>query len=98
HIVANVRSATQTWIPGTRPGMTVVEPLIRHRHGAQRLSLARRQLFGLRLQLSAGGEDVATARGAHRRGISGVEDIFGERFDLVPVRTFVTRARPGIEG
>src|SRR5882672_12628182 len=70
---------------------------IRHRHGAQRLAFARRQFFGLRLQLPAGGEDVAAARRAHRRGIAGVEDVLGEFLDLVPVRTFVGRARPGIE-
>src|SRR6266481_10024490 len=72
-------------------------PSVRHRHGAQRLPLARRQFLGLRLQLPAGGEDVAAARRAHRRGVAGVEDVFGEFFDLVPVRTFVGRARPRIE-
>jgi hypothetical protein len=41
------------------------------------------------LQLAAGGEDVAAARRAHRRGVAGVEDIFGEFFDLIPVRAFV---------
>src|SRR5690242_5259604 len=51
---------------------------IRHRHGAQRLPLPRRKLFGLRLELTAGRENVAAARRAHRRRIAGVEDVFGE--------------------
>src|SRR6185369_1031838 len=53
---------------------------IRHRHGAQRLALARGQFFGLRLQLTASGEDVAATRRAHRGRITGVENIFGEFF------------------
>src|SRR5579872_4723519 len=39
---------------------------IRHRHRAQRLPFARRQFFGLRLQLTASGKDVASARRTHR--------------------------------
>src|SRR5690349_20288630 len=62
---------------------------IRHRHRAQRLPLACRQFLGLRLQLTAGGEDVAAARRAHRRGIAGVEDVFGELLDLLPVRALI---------
>ena len=69
---------------------------VRRRHRPQRSRRAR-QLFGLRLELAAGGENVAAARGAHRRGIAGVENVFGEFFDLVPVRTFVGRTGPGIE-
>src|ERR1700722_2179300 len=72
-------------------------PSIRHRHGAQRLPLARRQFLGLRFQLAAGGKDIATAWRAHRRGVAGVEDIFREFFNLVPVGTFVNRARPWAE-
>src|ERR1039457_3995544 len=39
----------------------------------------------------------ASARRAHRRGIAGVEHDLRELFDLLPVRAFVFRARPGIE-
>src|SRR5206468_11835094 len=46
--------------------------LVRHRHGAQRLAFPGGEFFGLRLQLAAGGENVAAARGAHRRGIARV--------------------------
>src|SRR6185312_9294075 len=70
---------------------------IRHRHGAQRLALARGQFFGLRLQLAAGGEDVAATRRADRRRVAGVEDIFGELFDLLPLRALILGARPRIE-
>src|SRR6201987_3630547 len=93
-------AARTTWVTGTNPVMTMriqSAHSIRHGHGAQRLALARREFFGLRLQLPAGGEDIAAARRAHRRGIAGIEDIFGEPFNLVPVRTFIGRARPGVE-
>src|SRR5215475_7301180 len=36
--------------------------LIRHRHRAERLAFAGGQFLGLRLELTAGGEDVAAAR------------------------------------
>src|SRR6266446_6229100 len=71
--------------------------LIRHRHGAQRLPLAHRQLFGFGFELAAGGKDVAATWRAHRRGVTGVENVFRKLFDLIPVRTFVSRARPRIE-
>src|SRR5215204_4120869 len=101
-------TAPTTIMPATRHAarkanrMTRRRPIrairsVRHRHGAQRLPLARRQFFSLRFQLAAGGEDVAAARRAHRRGIAGVENVFGEFFDLVPVRTFVSCARPRVE-
>src|SRR6185312_14322447 len=77
--------------------MTATLFSIRHRHGAQRLALAPGQFFGLRLQLAAGGEDVAATRRADRRGVAGVEDIFGEFFDLLPLRALVFRARPRVE-
>ena len=35
---------------------------------------------------------------AHRRGIAGAIDDFGEFLDLAPVGTFIRRAGPGIEG
>src|SRR5215211_482240 len=101
-------TAPTTIIPATRQAnrnpkkMTTRRPIsaigsVRHCHRAQRLAFASRQFFGLRFQLAAGGQDVAAARRAHRRGVAGVEDVFGEFFDLVPVRTLVTRARPRIE-
>src|SRR5689334_4697380 len=93
-------SIEKTWTAGSSPAMTsfgVWIISIRHRHRAQRLALAGGELFRLRLQLAAGGEDVAAARGAHRGGVAGVEDIFGEFLDLLPVGALVTRARPGIE-
>src|SRR4051812_33798502 len=67
---------------------------VRHRHRAQRLAFAGRQFFGFGFQLPAGGEDVAAARGAHRGGIAGVENILGKLFDSVPVRALVGRAGP----
>src|SRR6201991_2577119 len=79
------------------PPYALNSPSIRHRHGAERLAFAHRQFLGLGFQLPAGGEDVAAARGAHRRGIARIENIFGELFDLVPLRAFVNRAGPGIE-
>src|SRR6516225_809778 len=67
-------------------------PSIRHRHRAQRLPFARRQFLAFRFQLAACGKNVAAARGANRRGVSGVENIFGEFFDLLPVGALVPRA------
>src|ERR1700722_18747048 len=77
--------------------LTMRNTSIRHRHGAKRLPFARRQFLGLRFQLAASGQDVAATRRAHRRGIAGVENIFRELFDLIPVRTLVARARPRVE-
>src|SRR5882757_4553993 len=71
--------------------------LVRHRHGAQRLPLAHRQFLGLGFELATGGKDVAAARRAHRRRVTGVENIFRKLFDLVPVRTLVAGAGPRIE-
>src|SRR4051812_16089218 len=68
------------------------DPSVRHRHRAQSVAFAHRELFGLRLELAAGGEDVAAARGTYRRGKTGVEDVLGEFLDLVPVRAFIGRA------
>jgi signal transduction histidine kinase len=50
-----------------------------------------------RLELAAGGEDVAAARRADRRGIAGIVDEVGELLDRLPVRALVVRARPGVE-
>src|SRR4051794_37696886 len=101
-------TAPTTIIPATRQAarnpkkITTRRPIsaiesVRHCHRAQRLAFARRQFFGLRFQLAASGENVAAARRAHRRGVAGVEDVLGEFFDLVPIRTLVTRARPRVE-
>src|SRR6516162_5779792 len=68
-----------------------------HRHGAQGEPLAGRKPFGFALELAASSEDVAAARRAHRRGIAGVEHDLGEFLDLLPVRAFMSGARPGIE-
>src|SRR5215472_19172114 len=76
---------------------TVSMRLIRHRHGAQRHALARREFLGCALELAAGGEDVAPARRAHRRRIAGVEDVLGKFLDLLPVGAFIAAARPRIE-
>src|SRR5882757_3982811 len=81
-----------------KPASTLPEnALIRHRHGAQREALAGGQLLGRTLELAAGGKDVASARGAHRRGVAGIDDDLGELLDLLPVRAFVFAARPRIE-
>src|SRR5260221_2054 len=58
-----VLQQSKTWMAGTSPAMTnfTLSVLIRHRHGAQRLALAHRQFLGLRLQLAAGGKNVAAA-------------------------------------
>src|SRR6476646_6511264 len=71
--------------------------LVGHCHGAQRQPLAGAELFGRALELAAGGEDIAAARRAHRRGVTGVEHDLGEFFDLVPVRAFVLAAGPRVE-
>src|SRR4051812_19878969 len=57
----------------------------------------RPQPLGLALELPAGGEDVAAARGANGAGVAGVEDNFGKPLDGLPIRTFVRRAGPGVE-
>src|SRR6516164_4889261 len=56
------------------------------------------QFLGLALQLTASGKDVASARRANGRGIAGVEHDLGEGLDAVPIRAFIARARPRIEG
>src|SRR3954451_1521780 len=57
----------------------------------------RPELLGLALELAAGGEDVAAARGAHRRGVAGPEHDLGKALDALPVRALVLRAGPGVE-
>ena len=68
----------------------VAEVLKRH-------ALARGEFLGRTLELPAGREDIAPARRAHRRRVAGVEDVFGELLDLLPVRAFVSGAWPRIE-
>src|SRR5690242_8988769 len=51
----------------------------------------------LALELAAGGGDVATARGAHRRAQPAVVDDLGEAVDAVVRAALVGRARPGVE-
>src|SRR6266516_4610410 len=70
---------------------------VRHRHGTQREPLARGKFFGRALELAAGGEDVAPARCAHRRGVAGAEHNLGELLDPLPLRAFVSAAGPWIE-
>src|ERR1700690_2234394 len=70
---------------------------LRHRHGAQRHALPYRELFGRALELAAGGEDVASARCAHRRGIAGIEHHLGKLLNVVPFRALVGGAGPRIE-
>src|SRR5271166_7131589 len=57
----------------------------------------RPQLLSFALELAAGGEDVATARRAHRARIASVEDDLGEAFDRLPVRALVGTVGPSIE-
>src|SRR3954452_8490877 len=78
-------------------GAQLHQASIRHRHGAQRLAFAHAELFSLGLELAAGGEDVAAAWRAHRGRIAGIEDVFGEFFDSIPVRALVNRAGPRVE-
>src|ERR1700741_3514260 len=68
-----------------RPTSRIV--LFRHGRGAQRQPLAGRELGGRTLELSAGGQDVASTRGADRRSIAGAKDDFGERLDHIPIGT-----------
>src|SRR6266550_8389776 len=58
----------------------------RHRHGAQRHALARGELLGRALQLTASGKNVAPAWRANRRRIAGVEHHFGKLLYRLPVR------------
>src|SRR4051812_48467745 len=71
--------------------------LLRCDHRFQRHPFADAQALALALQLAAGGEDVAAARGADGRGVAGAVDDVGKALDGVPVRALVARPRPGIE-
>ena len=66
-------------------------------HRLERQALAHAEALAFALQLAAGGEDVAAARGADRRGIAGAVDDVGEALDRLPVGALVVGARPGIE-
>ena len=63
----------------------------------ERRGCAPAQPDARRFELAAGGEDVAAARGAHRRRIAGGEDDVGERRDRRVRRAFVGRAGPRVE-
>src|SRR5215218_9853354 len=54
-------------------------------------------LLALALQLAAGGEDVAPARRADRRGVAGAVEDGREGLDSPPVGALVGAARPRIE-
>ena len=49
--------------------------------GRQRAAGAGAELLALGLELAAGGEDVAAARGADRRGVAGAVHDGGESLD-----------------
>src|SRR5437763_608136 len=66
--------------------------------GAQGKPLPRREFFRCALELATRRQNVAAARGPHRRRIARVEDDFGKGFDAVPIRAFVPRTGPRIEG
>src|SRR5688572_26017637 len=69
-------------------------PLLRR----QPAPFAGPQLLALALQLAAGRQDVAPARGADGRGVAGAVEDGGEGFDRLPVRALVLGPRPGVEG
>src|SRR5581483_8892488 len=62
------------------------------------LALALFQADAVGFELAAGGEDVAAARRADRRGIAGAVDDIAEGLDRFVGRAFEGRARPGVEG
>src|SRR5262245_54233013 len=100
--MTNVATTTaRTYPSGTRRKRKSSRPRLSisvgHRHGAQGQALARGELFTGAFELPASGEDIAPARRAHRRGITGVENDLGEPFDLLPVGAFVFGAGPWIE-
>ena len=66
-------------------------------HRLERQPLAHPHPLALALELAAGGEDVAAARRADRRGVAGAVDDVGEALDRLPVGALVVGARPGIE-
>ncbi|ENN89629.1 hypothetical protein RHSP_37267 [Rhizobium freirei PRF 81] len=72
--------------------------MIGDHHGFESQSLRLAHALRLRLQLAAGGENIPPARRADRRGVTGRIDEIGELLDLLPVRTLVVRAGPGVEG
>src|SRR5262249_42875281 len=90
----NYPTGTRTKRGSSRPRLSIS---IRHRHRAQRQALARGELFGRALELAASGQDVAPARGAHRRGVAGIENDLGEFLDSLPIRALVGGAGPRIE-
>src|SRR6476661_4632568 len=71
--------------------------LLDHGHGAQCHSFPRGQFFGCALELATGGQNVAAARRANRRSITGIEHDLRELLNLFPLRALVSRARPRVE-
>src|SRR6476660_9716872 len=61
------------------------------------VALGAALLLGGGLELAAGGHDVAAARPAHRRADPAFEDDLREAPHALGRRTFIARARPGIE-
>src|ERR1700756_5666800 len=66
--------------------------------GGELAAFAGAHLLALALQLTAGGENVAAARRADRRGVAGAVEDRGEGLDRLPVRALVVGPRPRIEG
>src|SRR6478672_1229861 len=87
-------SGTRRKRKSSRPRLPIS---VGHRHGTQRQALARGEFLARALELPASGEDIAPARRAHRRGITGIENDLGESFDLLPVGAFVFGVGPWIE-
>src|SRR5215469_4189893 len=65
--------------------------------GGKRRALAAPRTDAVGFELAAGSEDVAPARGAHRRRITGGKDDVGKRLDRRVGRAFERCARPGVE-
>jgi hypothetical protein len=60
-------------------------------------SFLRPDLLALALQLTAGGHDVAAARGPHRACVARAIDDLGEALDRVPLAVLILRAGPQVE-
>src|SRR5437879_5070172 len=80
--------------PRDKPGMTIGVLFGDSRGFAPG---AGADLLALALQLAAGGEDVAAAGRADRRGVTAAVEDRGEGLDGPPVGTFVGAAGPGVE-
>src|SRR4051812_45517414 len=65
--------------------------------GGRDRALRPAQALARRLELAAGGQDVAPARGAYRAGVARILEDAGEGADAVVGGAGVGRARPGVE-